>query len=182
MFPILVIAIGIAVLVLGKRLAILGAAVGALLGVGFLTLFDQPSTLIMVGLPLVLAIAGFFLAGFAKGMIEVIVLVIGAIGGAAVVLGFLNLFNLDWGLMNWILAVIGGVIGLVLIRRARKGSQDWGVIILSGLVGALLVTRGVNELFDNSLSSTISTIIVVVLAAASIVYQGELIGGKKTTD
>ena len=40
MFPILVIAIGIAVLVFGKRLAVLGAAVGALLGVGLLSLFS----------------------------------------------------------------------------------------------------------------------------------------------
>ncbi len=39
MFPILVIAIGVAVLVFGKRLAVLGAAIGALLGVALLHFF-----------------------------------------------------------------------------------------------------------------------------------------------
>ena len=40
MCPFLAIAIGIAVLVFGKRLAVLGAAVGALVGVGLLSLFS----------------------------------------------------------------------------------------------------------------------------------------------
>ena len=42
MFPVMVIALGIVVLVFGKRLAVLGAAVGALLGVGLLRLFGYP--------------------------------------------------------------------------------------------------------------------------------------------
>ena len=42
MFPVLLIVIGIVVLVLGKRLAVLGAAVGALLGVGLLRLLNRP--------------------------------------------------------------------------------------------------------------------------------------------
>jgi hypothetical protein len=43
MFPILVIAIGIAVLLFGKRLAVLGGAVDALFGVGLLRLFPAPT-------------------------------------------------------------------------------------------------------------------------------------------
>ena len=182
MFPIFVIAVGIAVLVLGKRLAVLGAAVGALLGVGLLALFPGDSgPLVTLGVPIALAVAGFLLAGFAKGLIEVIVLVLGAVGGAAVVLGFLNLFNLDWGLMNWLLAVVGGVVGLVLIRRGRRGNKDWGIIILAGLVGALLVARGLTVLIP-SLDGPIATLIVVVLAGGSIAYQGQLVGGKKSED
>ena len=38
MFPVILIAVGAAVLAFGKRLAVLGAAVGALLGVVLLTL------------------------------------------------------------------------------------------------------------------------------------------------
>ena len=48
--------------------------------------------------------------------------------------------------MRWLLAVVGGVVGFILIRRARKGYQDWGIIILAGLVGALLVMRGLTIL------------------------------------
>ena len=44
LFPVLIIAIGIAVLVFGKRLAVMGAAVGALLGVVLLRLLNIPLT------------------------------------------------------------------------------------------------------------------------------------------
>jgi hypothetical protein len=179
MFPIFAIAVGVVVLLLGKRLAVLGAAVGALLGIGLLVLFPGDSGIwITLGIPVVLAVLGFFAAGFAKGIIDIIVLVIGALAGAAIVLAFLDLFNLDLGLTSWLLAVVGGVVGLIMIRRFRKGSQDWGIIILAGLVGALLVTRGLTDLLP-ALDGVIGSLVVIVLAGASIAYQGELIGGKK---
>lgn len=183
MFPMLLIAVGVAVLVVGKRLAVLGAAVGALLGVGMLSLLS-PSGGLLIQLLLVggLALIGFFVAGFAKGIINIVILVIGALAGAAIVLGFLDLFNINAGLMRWLLAVVGGVIGLVLIRRLRKGSQDWGIIILAGLVGALLVSRGLTLLFPDllALQGVVGALIVIVLAGASIAFQGGVLGGRKT--
>ena len=98
----------------------------------------------------------------------------GALGGAAIVMGFLDLFNVDAGLMRWLLAVVGGVVGLILIRRARKGSQDWGIIILAGLVGALLVMRGFTILLP-ALQGISGTLIVIVLAGASIAFQGGIL-------
>lgn len=181
MFPILLIVVGVAVLAFGKRLAILGAAVGALFGVGLLALFPGDSgPWVTLGVPIVLALVGFFAAGFAKGIIDVVVLVLGALAGAAIVLGFLDLFNVDAGLWRWLLAVVGGVAGLILIRRARKGSQDWGIIILAALVGALLVTRGLTILMPSLQGDVIRTLIVIVLAAASIVFQGGLLAGRKS--
>ena len=68
MFPILVIAIGIAVLVFGKRLAVLGAAVGALVGVGLLSLFSASGDpLLQLGLVVLLAVLGALAGGFARG-------------------------------------------------------------------------------------------------------------------
>ncbi len=143
MFPILVLAIGIAVLVFGRRLAVLGAAVGALVGLGILNVFQGIDNnlvqwLLVGGLTVLGAIGG----AFAKGFVSIIVLVIGTLAGAAVVLGVVDLFNLDLGFLKWVLVVLGAAAGFVLIRRARRGSRDWGIIILAGLVGALLVTRG----------------------------------------
>jgi hypothetical protein len=179
MFPLLLIVIGIAVLALGKRLAVLGAAVGALLGVGLLKLFPgDPGPWITLGVPIALALVGFFGAAFAKGLIDIIVLVLGALAGAAIVLGFLDLFNVDAGLMRWLLAVVGGVVGLILMRRGRKGSQDWGIIILAGLVGALLVTRGLTILLP-VLQGVSGTLIVIVLAGVSIAFQGGKLGKRK---
>ena len=179
MFPILLIVVGVAVLAFGKRLAVLGAAVGALLGVVLLRLFPGTSgPWVTIGVPVVLALIGFFAAGFAKGLIDIVVLVLGALAGAAIVLGFLDLFNLDLGLLGWLLAVVGGVVGLVLMRRSRKGSNDLGLVILAGLVGALLVTRGLTLLLPSLQGGAISTLIVIVLAGGSMAYQGGMLGGK----
>lgn len=85
MFPIMVIAIGVAVLVFGKRLAVLGAAVGALLGVGILSLFPgQSSPLLELAIPFLLAVIGFFAAGFAKGIVNIVLLVLGALAGVGI--------------------------------------------------------------------------------------------------
>ena len=182
MFPILVILIGVAVLILGKRLAVLGAAVGALLGVGILSLFsvsgDPLMQLVIVGL---LAVLGFFVGGFAKGLVDIVILVLGVLAGAAVVLGFIDLFNMDLGLLRWVLAAVGGIVGFMLMRRSRRGREDWGIVILAGLVGALLVVRGLTLLLPSLQSqSVLDTLIVVVLAGVSMAFQGGYLGKRKS--
>jgi hypothetical protein len=175
MFPILLIAIGIAVLVLGKRLAVLGAAVGALLGVALLSLLS-PSGALWIQLALVgaLAVIGFFVAGFAKGIVNIVLLVLGALGGAAIVLGFIGLFNVTSSLLVWLLAIAGGVVGLIMVQRYK----DWAMIILAGLIGGLLVTRGLTNWLP-FLQGAPGTLLVLVLAAGAIVYQGGLLGKRK---
>lgn len=182
MFPILVILIGIAVLVFGQRLAVLGAAVGALLGLGLLSLFSVSDNLVLqlvvVGL---LAVLGALAGGFAKGLVDIVILVLGTLAGAAVVLGFLDLFNVAPGLLNWLLAVVGAVAGFILIRRSRKGPNDWGIMILAGLIGALLVTRGLVILMP-ALQGLVATLIVVALTGASIAFQGGYLGKRKAAE
>lgn len=180
MFPILLIVVGALVLVFGSRLSVLGAAVGALLGVILLQLFPEGSELwVQLAVVLGLALVGFFAATFARGIIDVVILVLGALAGAAIVLSFLDLFSVEPGLLNWLLAVVGGVVGLMVIRRSRKSTKDWGMIILAGLLGALLVARGLILLIPSLAGGVIATLIVVVLAGAGIAYQGGLFGGRK---
>jgi hypothetical protein len=176
MFPILLIVIGIAVLAFGKRLAVLGAAVGALLGVGLLRLFPGESgPLLTLGIPIVLAVIGFFGAGFAKGIVDIVLLVIGALAGAAIVLGFLDLLQIDNGWLDWLLALVGGVVGLIMIRRFK----EWAMIVLAGLVGGLLVTRGLTVWLP-FLEGGLGTLLVIVLAAGGIAYQGGFLTGRKS--
>jgi hypothetical protein len=176
MFPILLIAIGIAVLVLGKRLAVLGAAVGALLGVVLLSLLS-PSGGLLIQILLVgaLAVIGFFVAGFAKGIVSIVLLVLGALGGAAIVLGFFGLFNVATSLLVWILAIAGGVVGLILVQRYK----DWAMIVLAGLIGGLLVTRGLTAWLPFLQEGVWGTLLVIVLAGGAIVYQGGFLGKRK---
>jgi hypothetical protein len=176
MFPILLIAIGLAVLVLGKRLAVLGAAVGALLGVGLLRLFPGDSgPLLTLGIPITLAVLGFIGAGFVKGIVDIVLLVIGALAGAAIMLGFLDLFRIDAGLLNWLLAIVGGVIGLIMVRRFK----EWALIILAGLIGGLLVIRGL-AVWLPFLEGPLGTLLVILLAGGAIVYQGGFLTGSKS--
>jgi len=176
MFPILVIAIGVAVLVFGKRLAVLGAAVGALLGVGLLRLFPgQSAPLLELAIPILLAVIGFFLAGLAKGVVNIVLLALGALAGAAIMQGFLDLFSFNSLLLDLLLVVVGGVVGLILVTRFK----DWAMIILAGLVGGLLVTRGLT-IWLPFLQGVLGTLLVLVLAGAGIAFQGGLSGGRKT--
>ncbi|MCU0508351.1 MAG: hypothetical protein MUC34_08105 [Anaerolineae bacterium] len=179
MFPVLVLLIGIAVLVFGKRLAVLGGAVGALLGLGLLKVFPALQGGVLPWILVIgLAVLGFLGGGFAKGFVEVIILVIGALAGAGVVMGVYDLFNWDPGILKWVLVVVGAAVGLIVIRRARRGDRDWGMVILASLVGALLVVRGLTLLIP-SLDGLLRTVILLALVAAGIVWQGGILGRRK---
>jgi len=164
--------IGLIVLALGKRLAVLGGAIGAQVGVVILNIFNISTDDLALMLLIVggLAIAGFAFAGVASGIVDIVLMVLGAVGGAAIARGFLDLFNADQGALSWIIVLVGGVVGLMLIRRFK----DWGMAILAGLVGALLVVRGLSVWFP-SLDGTLKTILVLVLAGAGIAFQGGLL-------
>lgn len=177
MYPVLVIAIGLVVLVLGKRLSILGAAVGALLGVALVSLFpsaSDPFTLIIV--PLLLGVIGFFAVSFAKGIINIVILVLGVLAGAAIALAFLELFTPQPGLLGWFFMAAGGVIGFILTNRFK----DWAVLILAGLIGGLLVTRGL-AVWLPFLSGAVGTLLTLALAGLGVAYQGGYLKVGKTT-
>jgi hypothetical protein len=174
---IIVIVLGLIVLVFGNRLALLGAGVGALLGIGILGLLpgDQTSWLWLV-IPIGLAILFALGAGLAKAFISLISLALGALAGGAIVLAVLGLFGLDFGLVSWLLALIGAVIGAGFLARFK----DWTVIVLAGLVGALLCVRGLQMLLP-SLPEFLATVIGIVLAGLGIAYQGGYFGKRKST-
>jgi hypothetical protein len=177
MFPIFLIALGIAVLLLGKRLAVLGAAVGALFGMALLRLLPGTTdSLLALLIPILLAVIGFFVAGFAKGIVNIVLIVLAALAGAAIVLIFLDLFNVDRSLLDWLLAVVGGIIGVILVGRFK----DWAMIILSGLIGGLLITRGLSAWLP-SLQGVFGTLLVILLAAGGILYQGGFLSRRKAS-
>lgn len=172
---IIIIAFGLLLLAFGNRLAFFGAGVGALLGVGLLSLLpgDQ-SSLIWLVVPVGLAILFALGAGFAKGIISIVVLALGALAGGAIVLAVLDLFGLDLGLTGWLLALVGAVVGAVLASRFG----DWAIIILAAVIGALLTVRGLQMLVP-SIQGFIASLIGLLLAVGAVVYHGGFIGGGK---
>lgn len=167
MFPYLLIALGLVVLAFGSRFAILGATVGAILGVALLRLlpWDQSFWLTLL-VTSGLAALFFFGSGMAKGAVDRLTLILGAVAGAAIALNVLDLFRLSFGLFDWILAAVGAGVGAVLVI----GFKQWAIIILAGLVGAMLTMRGLSALLP-WLDGLLATSLVLLLGAASIAYQ-----------
>ena len=174
LISIVFILLGLFVLAYGKRLAILGAGVGALLGIAIVRILPgEPGIWLWFLVPVGLAILFAFGGGIAKGLISIVTLALGALAGGAIVLALLDMFGLDWGVVNWLLALVGAVIGASVLSRFK----DWGVIFLAALVGSLLATRGLQLLFP-SINEAIASLIGLVLLGFGIVYQGGILKKK----
>jgi hypothetical protein len=171
------IALGVAVLALGARLAILGAGVGALLGIGLLRLLSVPPENLIwwFVVPGVLAAVCALGAGFMQGILNLVTLALGVLAGAAIMLALPDLFGfLQFGLPDWLLALVGAVIGLVLIGRFK----EWAVIIIASLVGAMLTMRGLQMLIP-SFQGPLASLLALALAGGGFAYQMGWIGGSK---
>jgi hypothetical protein len=175
LLALLLIGSGLAVLAFGSRLAVLGAGIGALLGIGLLRLLPgmQDSAIWLI-VPIGLAIVGAIGTAFMKGLVNIIMLALGVLAGAAIALALLDLFGLNFGLVDWVLALVGGVIGAIVVGRFKS----WAVIVIAAVVGALLTVRGLQLLLP-SLQGTVATLIALVLAGGGIAYQGGWIGERQ---
>jgi len=174
---ILSIGLGLITMLYGTRLALLGAAVGGLLGLGILRLIPgEQESWFWFMIPIGLAILFALSAGVTKKIIGLVILALGALAGGAIVLSVLDLFGLEWGITNWILALVGAVLGMVLTSRFKK----WMLIVLAGIVGALLCVRGLQIAWP-SLDGLVASLVGLALAGASIAYQGGFLRSKKTT-
>lgn len=173
---VLVIALGLVVLAFGNRLALFGAGVGALLGLGILRIlpWSQDSLLWLI-VPVGLAILFALGAGVTKGIVNLITVVLGALAGAAIVLGVLDLFSVDWGITNWILALVGAVI----VAGLASKFEHWAIIIFAAIVGALLCVRGLQMMIP-ALDGWLASLIGLVLAGGGIAYHGGFFGKRKS--
>jgi hypothetical protein len=113
-----------------------------------------------------LAAAGFFLAGLAKGIVNIVLIVLCALAGAAIVLGFIDLFQLTLGWLEWVFALLGGLAGWIVYSRFHEGAM----VILAGVIGGLLVTRGLT-IWMPALQGWLGTVLAIVLAGGGIAYQ-----------
>lgn len=164
------IAIGLVVLFLGKRLVVLGAGVGALLGVGLLQLIPGSSVGIFgFVLPVGLAIVGGMLAFFMKAAANMFFLIIGFIAGGALVLALFDMLAVDLGLMEFVIASAGGLVGIVLVRRFK----DWATIVIVGLVAGFLIVNGIDLLLPTTqFTQWLKLALTGVIAAVGIWYHG----------
>jgi hypothetical protein len=156
-------------LVAGRKLfwLFVGAA-GFVAGLQLATQFWQGPELlaIVVGLVVgvIFALLAIFLQGAAIG-------VAGFLAGGYILTVLADMVGLNQGAFSWIVYVIGGIIGLLLVIFLF----DWALITLSSLAGASLVTQAL------LIPSGIASVVFLALVIVGIVIQGSMLQRETVT-
>jgi hypothetical protein len=151
------------VLTLGRKLFwLFVGAVGFVLGMALATRYlqGQPDWLLLV-LALGVGLLGALLAVFVQ---RIAIGLAGFIGGGYILINLLNMLGWETGRFGWVVFIIGGIIGVVLIAVLF----DWALIILSSLTGSGLIVETIE------LGSRIEVLVFVVLLILGIAVQGGL--------
>lgn len=154
---------GIGLLVFGRKLfwlfvGLIGFAAGIHLATRFFP--GQPEWMVLA-IALVAGVLGALLALFLQWLA---IGLAGFLAGAYIVVRVLHVSGLGTSGINWILFLIGGIIGLILMIVLF----DWALIILSSLVGAGLITENVHVAHSSGL------LLFIVLVIAGVVVQSRL--------
>jgi hypothetical protein len=160
---------GGALIALGRKLFWLFVA-----GVGFFTaielatrfLHGQPDWLVVL-LALAVGLVGALLAVFFQG---VAIWLAGFISGGYFTLSMLTLLGIHRAGWAWIVFLLGGVAGGVLVAIFF----DWALILLSSLGGALMITQSFRFL-----TRPMAVIVWVGLTLIGIVFQAVILIGEK---
>ena len=167
MTSIVQIILGIALLVAGRKLFwLFVGAVGFVVGLTLATMFISSDSEV---LKLVIAlIAGALGAGLALAMQNLAVGLAGFLAGGYGVLTLLNLTNWNLGSIQWLLVIVGGIFGAILVAVLF----EWALIILSSFTGATLLVQAFA--FSRSWESVLIAILFIIgLAIQAGVRQRE---------
>lgn len=148
-------------------------------GVGFLTglalgphlLPGRPEWQILV-VALVLALVGALLAVVAK---KVMIAVVGFLAGGGIGLLLLRQHGITGEVPGWVVYVIAGIVGLVLMRIVFEVA----LILLSSLAGAGLLVAGVED--HVALSPGLAFPLIIAVALIGIVVQASSGGPRRGT-
>jgi len=161
-------ALGVAVWLFGNRMWLLGAGAGALLGFALLNLIPSLADgtvglLVVIGLAILFGVLGFMGKAFAK----LLAMGIGFVIGGGLALNLLGMLGASSGFMDWIIAVVAGVVVALLFSRFL----GWSLIIFASLLGSMLIVRGAMAAFPDMLTGPIGTAAVLALTAGGIFYH-----------
>ena len=150
---------GLLLLLFGKRLFWLAAGL-----VAFLFGYQLFGNLFSIWWSLFLGlILGIIFAWLAIKFIKMATYFVAFLAGAIALPFLVGMFDVE---MSWfILALIGGAIGLILVAFAF----DWGLILITAWAGASAVTFGVRQWWE--LDGTFGTVIFLVLMVVGVFWQ-----------
>lgn len=157
--------LGIALLVAGRKLFwLFVAAAGFVLGTQLVVRsFHGPEWLgLVVGI-----VVGLLFAALAMFLKTIAIAVAGFLVGGSILLALARLFGIDPGGLAWLVYVVGGVIGIILVSVLF----DWALISLSSLSGAALIIQELTAV--NRMPTAIpASVIFFVLVIVGVVIQG----------
>ena len=161
--------VGLVLLGFGRRLYWAFVA-----GVGFLTglalgprRLPGQSDWMILAVAVVLALAGAVLAVVAK---KLVIALVGFFAGGGIALLLLRQHGLTGDLPAWVVYLVGGIVGLVLVRILF----EWALIVLSSLAGAGLIVAGVEGRV--ALSQALAFLLVIAVAMIGVIAQAGLRG------
>lgn len=157
----LTLALGIVLLVFGRRAFwIFVAVAGFIAGLTFATQYmSGQSELVILLIAIVAGVIGAVLAIMVEWLA---ILIAGFLAGGYLAATLAVSLGLTIAAGNWVVYIIGGIIGLILVAALF----DWAIIILSVLLGANLIVSGLSIPF-----STYYWVIFLVLVVVGIVVQ-----------
>jgi hypothetical protein len=166
--PILSAVIGAVVLLFGRKLFWLCvAAIGFAAGVTLASnIVSEPTPLVQLTFAILLGFIGALLALFVQ---KLAIGVAGFIAGGRFAVGLVSTFVAQYASHYWLIFVIGGLIGTVLLLMLF----DWALIFVSSLIGAHLITSAI------SLPPTGEILLFSALVLFGVLVQAASMRGKK---
>ncbi len=150
---------GVVLLFFGKRLFWLAAAM-----VAFLFGWQLFGDLLGPGWSLILAVVlGILFAWLAIKFVRIAAYIVGFLAGAVALPLLMGTFGVD--MSGFILAGIGGAIGLILVAVAF----DWGLILITAWAGASAIAFALQNWV--TLNGAFSTVVFLVLMIVGVLWQ-----------
>ena len=135
------------------------AAAGFILALTLATQFFRgESELVLIIIALAAGFIGAVLAVFAQ---RIAVAFAGFLMGGFVLMTLFDLFSLSVGALDWVLYLIAGIAGAVLVSVLF----DWALIVLSSLAGATIIVDALDP------SPTVGAVLFIVLTLIGIILQ-----------
>lgn len=162
MVGIFVFVAGVALLLFGKRLFWLAAALIAFLfGWTFFGNLIGQDTLALI----LAAVLGIVFAWLAIRFVHIVAYIVGFLAGAFGLPILAALFGFEF---SWLLLVlIGGVVGLIIVSAAL----DWGLILITAWAGASGVSFGLQQQDWFTIGGTLETLIFFGLLILGVIWQ-----------
>lgn len=131
--------LGVGLLVAGRRLFwLFVAAAGFVLGAQLILRGTHGPEWIAVAAGV---LVGVLFAGMAVFLKSIAVVLAGFLAGGSIALGMAGILGYDPGGMTWLVYIVGGIIGSILMSLIF----DWALVLLSSLAGAALLVQGLGS-------------------------------------